>query len=175
MVLVCEAEAAVCEVPVAEEPVVREAEFVVAGAEEELSAVAVSDDSAVLDSEEAPVVAVEDESSLVAVADSVALDEFSLQTTLSGVETPAEEQICLAYLTAAAWPSLSHAEVRQQAMPLRKSAFLQMQAMSSCPQPAMDVPVVYLVTQPVAQSGIWAAARPDRKTSERTEAFILGG
>lgn len=60
-------------------------------------------------------------------------------------------------------------------MPLRKSAFLQMQAMSSCPQPAMEVPVVNWVTQPVAQLGIpdWAAARPDRKTSERTEAFIL--
>lgn len=147
LVLVCEAEEAVCEALVAEEPVVREAEFVVAGAEEELSAAVVSDDSAVVDSEE-PVVAVVEESS-VAVADSVALDELSLQTTSSGVETPAEEQICLAYLTAWAWPSLSHAVVRQQAMPLRKSAFLQMQAMSSCPQPAMEVPVVNLVTQPV--------------------------
>lgn len=34
-------------------------------------------------------------------------------------------------------------------MPLRKSAFLQMQAMSSCPQPAIEVPVVNWVTQPV--------------------------
>lgn len=62
-------------------------------------------------------------------------------------------------------------------MPLRKSAFLQIQAMSSCPQPAIEVPVVNWVTQPVAQVGIpppdWAAARPDRKTRERTEAFIL--
>lgn len=147
LVLVCEAEEAVCEALVTEEAVVREAEFVVAAAEEELSVAVVSEeDSAVVDSEE-PVVAVEEESS-VAVADSVALDdEFSLQTTLSGVETPAEEQICLAYLTAWACPSLSHAEARQQAMPLRKSSFLQMQAMSSWPQPAMDVPVVYLVTQ----------------------------
>lgn len=41
----------------------------------------------------------------------------------------------------------------------------------------MEVPVVNWVTQPVAQVGIpppdWAAARPDRKTSERMEAFIL--
>lgn len=156
LVLVCEVEAAVCEAAVVEEPpVVREAEFVVAGAaEEELSAAVVSDDSAVLEESEEPVVAVVAESS-VAVADwvaddSAALDdEFSLQTTLSGVETPAEEQICLAYWTAWSWPSLSHAEVRQQAMPLRKSAFLQMQAMSSCPQPAMELPVVNLVTQPV--------------------------
>lgn len=34
-------------------------------------------------------------------------------------------------------------------MPLRKSAFLQMQAISSCPQPAIEVPVVNWVTQPV--------------------------
>lgn len=149
MELVVEAAEVVCDA--AEVAVVREAEFVVAEVEED-SAVVDDSEESVVDESEDPVVAVEAEDSLAVVDSweaSVELDDFSLQTTWSGVETPAEEQICLAYWTAWVWASLSQAETRQHAMPLRKSAFLQIQAMSSCPQPAIEVPVVNWVTQPV--------------------------
>lgn len=85
----------------AEVAVVREAELVVAGPEVEDSAAVVDDsEESVVDESEDPVVAVEEEDSLAVVdsweASVELLDDFSLQTTESGVETPAEEQICLA-------------------------------------------------------------------------------
>lgn len=84
----------------AEVAVVREAELVVAGPEVEDSAVVDDSEEPVVDESEDPVVAVEEEDSLAVVdsweASVELLDDFSLQTTESGVETPAEEQICLA-------------------------------------------------------------------------------
>lgn len=85
----------------------------------------------------------------LALALALALLVDSLQVTESGTVTPAVEQICWAYLTAAAWPSASHLSLRQQAMPFRKSPLLQMHLMSSWPHPAMPLPVVYLLIQDV--------------------------
>ena len=76
------------------------------------------------------------------LAAAVVVVESFLQTTESGVWTPSEPQIFLAYLTAASLPAASQALSRQQAMPLRKSSFLQTQAMSSCLQPAILLPTV---------------------------------
>lgn len=115
--------------------------------EAEEDPVVVEDESedAVVDESEEAVVLVEEELS-EAVADPVC-EELSLHTTLSGVLTPAVEQICWANETAVSWSDLLQAPARQQAMPLRKSAFLQMQAMSSCWQPPIAEPVVNLRTQ----------------------------
>lgn len=96
--LVVEAAEVVC--CAAEVAVVREAELVVAGPEVEDLAVVEDSEESVVDESEDPVVAVEEEDSLAVVdsweASVELLDDFSLQTTESGVETPAEEQICLA-------------------------------------------------------------------------------
>lgn len=132
-----------CDREVAEEPVVALV------ADEDV----VVESAAVVEESDEPVVAEEAEDSEW-VEDSDGLDDdedeaFWLQTTWSGVLTPAEEQICLAYCTAWAWSALLHAELRQQAMFSRNSAFLQMQPMSSCWQPAIWEPVVNWATQGV--------------------------
>lgn len=105
--------------------------------------------------------AVEEEAALpVAVPDALSLatpvalalavpEEVLLQTTSSGTVTLAAEQICWAYLTAAALPVASHWPSRQQAMPLRKSALLQMHLTSIALQPAIPSPVVYLLMHEV--------------------------
>lgn len=80
----------------AEEPVgaaVVEPEPVEAGAEEESAAVVDESEDLVVDESEDSVVLLEAELS-DAVAEPVWLEELSLQTTWSGVLTPAEEQIC---------------------------------------------------------------------------------
>lgn len=69
------------------------------------------------------------------------------QTTSSGVSTPWAEQIWRAYSTAASWPASSHVSATQQAMSLRKFSLPQMQAMSSCWQPAICWPEVNWLTQ----------------------------
>lgn len=113
--------------------------------EEESEAVEDEPEDPVVDESEEPVVLLEAELS-AAVADPVC-EELSLHTTVSGVVTPAVEQICWAYEMALSWSDLLQASARQHAMPLRKSAFLQMHAMSSCWQPPIAVPVVNLRTQ----------------------------
>lgn len=78
----------------AEEPVeaaVVEPELVEAGAEEESAEVVDESEDPVVDESEDPVVLLEAE---LSVADSAWLEELSLQTTWSGVFTPAVEQIC---------------------------------------------------------------------------------
>lgn len=132
------------------------AEELVGAAVVEPESVEVDEESvAVVDESEDPVVDESEESVVLleaelsdAVADPVC-EELSLHTTVSGVLTPAEEQICWANETALSWSDLLQASARQHAMPLRKSAFLQMHPMSSCWQPPIAVPVVNLVTQPV--------------------------
>lgn len=116
-------------------------------AEEEPVLVEDESEDPVVDESEESVVLLEAELS-DAVEDPVC-EELSLHTTLSGVLTPAVEQICWANETALSWSDLLQAPARQQAMPLRKSAFLQMHPMSSCWQPPIAVPVVNLVTQAV--------------------------
>lgn len=80
----------------AEEPVgaaVVEPEPVEAGAEEESAAEVDESEDLVVDESEDSVVLLEAELSDT-VAEPVWLEELSLQTTWSGVLTPAEEQIC---------------------------------------------------------------------------------
>lgn len=76
-------------------------------------------------------------------------EEVLLQTTSSGTVTLAAEQICWAYLTAAALPAASHWPSRQQAMPFKKSALLQMHLTSIALHPAIPSPVVYLLMHEV--------------------------
>jgi hypothetical protein len=135
--------------------VVVEPESVELGAEEESVAVEDESEDPVVEESEESVVLLEAELPDAvaelsdAVADPVCEEELSLHTTVSGVVTPAEEQICWANETALSWSDWLQAPAKQHAMPLRKSAFLQMHPMSSCWQPPMAVPVVNLVTQPV--------------------------
>lgn len=134
----------------AEEPVgaaVVEPESVEVEEDESEDPVVDESEDLVVDESEDSVVLLEAELS-DAVADPVC-EELSLHTTVSGVFTPAEEQICWANETALSWSDLLQASARQHAMPLRKSAFLQMHPMSSCWQPPIAEPVVNLVTQPV--------------------------
>lgn len=67
-----------------------------------------------------------------------------LHSTLSGTSTPEPLHSLVANWTVFSWSSLSQPSARQQAMSLRKSLFLQKQAMSPVLQPPM---VVNLETQ----------------------------
>lgn len=89
------------------------------------------------------------ESAVAGSAVEAAVEVETQDTAVGRLVTPAESQIFSAYCTAAAWSASEHALARQQAIPLKKSWFEQMQAMLRAVHPAIADPVVYSSTHGV--------------------------
>ena len=85
-----------------------------------------------------------------------AVEAVAAQDTAVGrFVTPARSQIFSAYCTAVAWSASEHALARQQAIPLKKFWFEQIQAMLRELHPSIAEPVVNESTH-----GVWTVKLP---------------
>jgi hypothetical protein len=87
-------------------------------------------------------VAGEVETGLEEEAVEAAVEVEAQDTAVGRLVTPAESHIFSAYCTAAAWSASEHALARQQAIPLKKFWFEQIQAMLRGLHPSIAEPVV---------------------------------